>query len=119
MGEGTRSRKRLGEWDRQPRTTKVDGHDVPYTAVVVTHKGHTWERPDTKQGRAEVTAAIHAVEQHEQDRKRLAALRERVRDMLKRCTTPDGTTPNDQVALKEHLCKAADALAAAMEEIEV
>lgn len=94
--EVKRTWRRLGEWTRAERTTKdAQGHDVPYTAVVVSYKGKTWERPDTKEGRAEITAAIRGVEDREILRSRILNEHGRVsklRDALHRTADFDATT---------------------------
>jgi hypothetical protein len=83
MNETKRTWKRLGVWERVERTTQVDGHTVPYTAVVVTHKGHRWERPDTREGRAEISVAIRTVEDRELRRVRIERLRAKVAELAK------------------------------------
>ena len=76
------SRKRLGEWQHLTRTHEVAGVGVvEYKVVVVDYKGKTWERPDTREGRAEVTREIGAVNDRVKRRGQVQALHLRVSEM--------------------------------------
>jgi hypothetical protein len=97
-------RKRLGEWTRAQRTIEQPGIGViPYTVVVVTYRGRTWERPDTPEGRAEVTRAIQAVNDRARRREQVVRLRAKVAQLVE--VWGDGDVE------REGLANAADQLA--------
>lgn len=101
MGEATKvARKRRGEWERCPRTTQVDGHIVPYTAVAVKYKGMVWERPDTPERRAEIVAAIQSMDEHERLIAQVRSLRERVSGIAQKVTATESGLALAQAADK-------------------
>ena len=79
------SRKRLGEWQHLKNTHEVEGIGLAeFKFVRVTYLGKTWERPDTKAGRASVTREIQAVIDRLKRRIQVQAMQERVSAMQKK-----------------------------------
>ena len=102
-------RKRLGEWKHEIRMGTVPGvGEVPAKIIVVSHKGNTWEFPDTKEGRHSGSVAIQGVEKFIAYKNRVARLQGQVSDL---CKLVQGTAG-------ELLAKAADQMQTALEHMD-
>ena len=98
-------RKRLGEWKHETRMVTVPGvGEVPARVIVVSHKGNTWEFPDTKDGRHRGSVAIQGVEKFIAYKNRVARLQGQVADL---CKLVDGDAG-------DRLAQAADQMKIAM-----
>jgi hypothetical protein len=79
------ARKRRGEWKLETRTMSVEGVGVvTYTVRVVTFEGHTWEVPDTREGRHRAAEAIQAVVSQKNDLRQIERLRAKVQRLSER-----------------------------------
>jgi hypothetical protein len=79
------SRKRRGEWARETRMVDMPNvGQVPAVVCIVKHRGHTWEVPDTKEGRARAVALIRGVEERIHDCAYMGRLQEQVSKLARR-----------------------------------
>jgi hypothetical protein len=102
-------RKRLGEWKHETRMVTVPGVGaVPAKVIVVSHKGHKWELPDTKEGRHRGSELIQGVEKFIAYKNRVARLQGQVADLCKLVLGDAG----------ELLAKAADQMKTALDHME-
>jgi hypothetical protein len=107
--ETRKPRKRLGEWRREHRTMTVEGVGVvPYTVLVVTFEGHTWEVPDTKEGRHQGSMWIQGVVGVIKDRKRVERLRDQIRTLSQKW---EGTAGDLLAKASDHLTTALEHMA--------
>jgi len=91
-GTEHKPRKRAGIWKRETRTVPMEGVGiVEAKVIVVSFEGHTWEVPDTKDGRHQATLKIQQVKARAADQRSVERLQAQVVAVSKRWTDEAGT----------------------------